>query len=45
MAATKKPANKAGTGKLVKTSKRGQIELKEEELGRISGGVKVNVKA
>jgi len=45
METTKKAAKKPGTGKLVKTSKKGQIELREEELGRISGGAKVNMKA
>jgi hypothetical protein len=39
MAGTKKSPTKGGTDKLVKTSKKGQVELKEEELGRVSGGL------
>ena len=38
MADTKKSSQKGGTSKLTKTSKKGQIELKEDELGRVSGG-------
>src|SRR2546423_476205 len=46
MAGIKKSSpTKGGTDKLIKTSKKGQVELKEEELGRISGGIKQNVKA
>ena len=40
MAGTKKSSpQKGGADKLVKTSKKGQIELKEDELGRVSGGL------
>ena len=46
MAGIKKSSpTKGGTDKLIKTSKKGQIELKEEELGKVTGGVKQNVKA
>ena len=38
MADTKKPSKKDGASKLAKASKKGEVELKEEELGRISGG-------
>jgi len=44
MAGIKKSApKKGGTDKLIKSSKKGQVELKEDELGRVSGGAK-NVK-
>jgi hypothetical protein len=40
MAGTKKSSpQKGGNDKLVKTSKKGQVELKEDELGRVSGGL------
>ena len=38
MPGTKKSPQKGSTTKLTKTSKKGQIELKEDELGRVSGG-------
>jgi len=44
MAGTKKSSpqthatGKGGADKLIKTSKKGQVELKEEELGKVSGG-------
>jgi hypothetical protein len=38
MAGTKKSSQKGGTGKLIKTSKKGQVELKEDELGKVTGG-------
>jgi len=41
MAGTKKSSpQKGGADKLIKSSKKGQVELKEEELGKISGGLK-----
>ena len=45
MAGIKKTPKKGGTDKLIKTSKKGQVELKEEELGKVTGGIKQNVKA
>ena len=38
MAGTKKSSQKGGTSKLTKTSKKGQVELKEDELGKVAGG-------
>jgi len=41
MAGIKKssPSKKSGADKLVKTSKKGSVELKEDELGKVSGGL------
>ncbi len=45
MAGTKKsPAKKGGNDKLIKTSKKGQVELTEKELGRVSGGLNFALK-
>jgi hypothetical protein len=38
---TPKPKPKP-TDSLLKTSKKGKVELKEEDLKRVAGGVKVN---
>ena len=43
MAGIKKPTQKGGmgkggTGKLTKTSKKGSVELKEADLGKVTGG-------
>ena len=40
MAGIKKSSpKKGGNDKLIKTSKKGQVELKEEELGKVTGGL------
>ena len=40
MAGIKKSSpTKGGNDKLIKSSKKGQVELKEDELGRVSGGL------
>ena len=40
MAGIKKSSpKKGGNDKLIKTSKKGQVELKEDELGKVTGGL------